>query len=158
MGLTPAQASHNNSEEDMKRNPLLLSSKNYFRTSARAPPKSASQMAMLLNKPIISPRSELADCPEVGNNTNNAPKSQKNMSSLLQGLTFVKRSESDEKKPRREKKDKSKKRKKDSKKIKKKHKSNHRDASSSEEEDDENPKVTETKAALPRDEWMACPS
>ncbi|KAG2769384.1 hypothetical protein PC129_g13144 [Phytophthora cactorum] len=79
------------------------------------------------------------------------------MSSLLQGLTFVKRSESDEKKPRREKKDKSKKRKKDSKKIKKKHKSNHRDASSSEEEDDENPKVTETKAALPRDEWMAMP-
>ncbi|ETL94608.1 hypothetical protein L917_07462 [Phytophthora nicotianae] len=79
------------------------------------------------------------------------------MSSLLQDLKFVKRSESDEKNPKREKKDKSKKRKKDSKHAKKKHKSKHRDASSSEEEDDVELKPTDTKPALPRDEWMSMP-
>ncbi|KAF1787058.1 hypothetical protein GQ600_772 [Phytophthora cactorum] len=65
--------------------------------------------------------------------------------------------ESDEKKPRREKKDKSKKRKKDSKKIKKSTRVITETRAAAKEEDDENPKVTETKAALPRDEWMAMP-
>ncbi|KAG3010232.1 hypothetical protein PC121_g15561 [Phytophthora cactorum] len=83
MGLTPAQASHNNSEEDMKAESATAIKQKLLRTSARAPPKSASQMAMLLNKPIISPRSELADCPEVGNNTNNAPKSPEEVSLIV---------------------------------------------------------------------------
>ncbi|POM68049.1 Hypothetical protein PHPALM_15837, partial [Phytophthora palmivora] len=64
------------------------------------------------------------------------------MSSLLQGLKFVSRSECD-KKPKDKKKEK---------KHKKKHKSRRRE-SSSEEESEENKHQT----ALPRDEWMSMP-
>ncbi|POM68152.1 hypothetical protein PHPALM_15722, partial [Phytophthora palmivora] len=64
------------------------------------------------------------------------------MSSLLQGLKFVSRSECD-KKPKDKKKEK---------KHKKKHKSRRRE-SSSEEEYEEN----EHQTALPRDEWMSMP-
>ncbi|KAE9337423.1 hypothetical protein PF008_g12548 [Phytophthora fragariae] len=85
------------------------------------------------------------------------------MSSLLQGLTFVRRSEGDEKDPRRPKKDKNNKKKKD-KKHKRKHKSKRGEYSSEEEEEEEKEEKDEKKkhtdstqerAALPRDEWMS---
>ncbi|GMF29685.1 unnamed protein product [Phytophthora lilii] len=62
MGLNPAQTSSNNNEEDMKAASASAIKQELLRDSIGTSSKSATQMAMLLNKPIISPRSELADC------------------------------------------------------------------------------------------------
>ncbi|OWZ23654.1 hypothetical protein PHMEG_0001426 [Phytophthora megakarya] len=67
IGLNPVQPPSNNNEEDTMSAAAIK--QELLRTSAGALSKSVSQMAMLLQKPIISPRSELVDCPETDNNT-----------------------------------------------------------------------------------------
>ncbi|KAJ8566814.1 hypothetical protein ON010_g6308 [Phytophthora cinnamomi] len=62
MGLRNGQASSNINEEDTKAASATAIKQELLRDSTGISAKSASQMAMLLNKPIISPRSELADC------------------------------------------------------------------------------------------------
>ncbi|ETN10057.1 hypothetical protein PPTG_10802 [Phytophthora nicotianae INRA-310] len=81
--MNPAHQSPNNNREEMKTESANAIKHKLLCTSARMPSKSASQMAMLLNKPIISPRSELADCPEVDTNANNAPTSPKGTSLIV---------------------------------------------------------------------------
>jgi hypothetical protein len=66
MGLAPP----NNNDEDTKASSAAAIKQELLRASDEGPSKSASQMAMLLNKPIISPRSELAE--NVGPEDNNA--------------------------------------------------------------------------------------
>ncbi|EEY57785.1 uncharacterized protein PITG_00363 [Phytophthora infestans T30-4] len=70
----------NNNEEDMKAESAAAIKQKLLRISSRGPSKSAIQMAMLLNKPILSPRSELADCPETNNNV---PTSLQEKSSIV---------------------------------------------------------------------------
>ncbi|KAE8911630.1 hypothetical protein PF005_g14706 [Phytophthora fragariae] len=66
MGLNNPPASPNNNEEAASATAIK---QELLRDSTEAPAKSASQMAMLLSKPIISPRSELADCTEPEDST-----------------------------------------------------------------------------------------
>ncbi|KAG7396579.1 hypothetical protein PHYBOEH_002041 [Phytophthora boehmeriae] len=77
------------------------------------------------------------------------------MSSLLQGLTFVSRSERDEKEKKRGKKDRSKKKKDKKRRHKHKHKREASDSSDTEEE--ENDKPEGEPKTLPRDDWMSMP-
>ncbi|KAG7387729.1 hypothetical protein PHYPSEUDO_013734 [Phytophthora pseudosyringae] len=64
-GLNPAHPPPHSSEEGVKAASAAAIKQELLGASAGAPAKSASQMAMLLNKPVISPRLELSgSCPE----------------------------------------------------------------------------------------------
>ncbi|KAL4115954.1 hypothetical protein PRIC2_012956 [Phytophthora ramorum] len=70
MGRIPAHPPSNNSEE--KAASATAIKQELLRNSAGTPSKSATQMAMLMNKPVISPRSELVDCTGPEDNNHNA--------------------------------------------------------------------------------------
>ncbi|KAG1710993.1 hypothetical protein DVH05_013713 [Phytophthora capsici] len=59
----------NNNQEEQKAASATAIKQELLRSSVGAPAKSASQMAMLLNKPILSPRSELTDTDTPANGT-----------------------------------------------------------------------------------------
>lgn len=82
MRLNPTQPSPNNNKEEMNAASTSAIKQELLRASGGTPSKSVSQMAVLLKKPIISPRSVLSDCLEAHNSNNNA-ESPANGASLI---------------------------------------------------------------------------